>query len=134
MAHAAPPTRRQLRDFGLSLPVSAAILGLVVQWRFDAVGAGRIIWAVGAMVTAVYVLVPGVRRPIFMAMSAAGRPIELAVSFVVLAVVFGLVIVPVGLVLRVFRRDPLERGRSGRATYWHERQPEKDTSGYLKPF
>ncbi len=67
--------------------------------------------------TAVYVLLPRARRPIFVAMSAAGRPIEVVVSFAVLAVVFGLVIVPVALVFRAFRRDPLERWRTERASY-----------------
>jgi phosphatidylserine synthase len=134
MATKRPPTRRQLRNFGLTLPISALVLGLIVRWRFDSIVASRIIWVVGALVALSYALLPRVRRPIYSGMNAIGRPIELAISSVVVTLAFLLVITPVALVLRVFRHQPIDSIDPEQPTYWHDRQPESDVARYLKPF
>src|SRR5262249_49753320 len=119
MASKRPPTRRQLRNFGLTLPISVLVLGLIVRWRFDSVVASRIIWAVGALVTLGYALLPRVRRTIRSGVKAIGRPIEIAISFIVVTLAFLLVITPVALVLRVFRHQPIDIIDPDQPTYWH---------------
>ena len=127
------PTRRDLLVFGFVMPLVAALLGLLVDVRFDAPTAARVIWAVGAVLTIAYLVVPGWRRPIFLGWMYATYPLGWVVSHVALLVVFFLVIVPFGLVARLLRRDLLARRFDRSAlSYWTARTPTSDPRRYFR--
>ena len=74
------------------------------------------------MVPVVGWLAPSFMRLVFLGMSYAAWPIGFVVSHVVLAMVYYLVMTPIGLVMRLFGYDPMTRHRMGRWTScWVER-------------
>ena len=127
------PTRRDLLVFGFVMPLVAAVLGLLVAIRFDAVGAARVIWVVGAALTLSYIAIPPWRRPLFLGWMYATYPLGWVLSHVMLLVVFLLVIVPFGLVMRLARRDLIRRRFDRSApSYWIHREPVSDVRRYFR--
>ncbi len=127
------PTRRDLQVFGFVLPLVAAVLGLLVAFRFDAPGVARVMWAAGAVLTLSYVAIPAWRRPLFVGWMYATYPIGWVLSHVMLLVVFFLVIVPFGLVIRLARRDLLRRRFDRSApSYWTRRESVSDVRRYFR--
>ncbi|HYU40109.1 MAG TPA: SxtJ family membrane protein [Acidimicrobiia bacterium] len=127
------PTRRDLLVFGFVVPLVAAVIGLLVAVRFDAPGAARFIWVVGAALTLSYVAIPPWRRPLFLGWMYVTYPIGWVMSHVALLIVFFLVIVPFGLVIRLARRDLLHRRLDRSApSYWVRREPVSDVRRYFR--
>ncbi len=78
-------------------------------------------------------LAPGWARRLYIGWHLVTRTIERALTWLVLAVVFWLVITPAGLLRR--RGDTLfRRPRGGRDSYWQEVPPVKDPSRYYRQF
>lgn len=127
------PTRRDLVIFGFVMPLVAALLGVLVDFRFDAPTATWIIWAVGGALTLAYLVVPAWRRPIFLGWMYATYPLGWVLSHVALLIVFFIAIVPFGLVARLLRRDLLARrfDRSA-SSYWTARAPTSDLDRYFR--
>ena len=129
------PTSRDLRWFGLLLPLFVAVVGAIARWQFGTPDAARIIWSVGAALAAVYWVVPPFRRPILVAWMYAALPIGWTVSHVLMALVYFAVVMPIGLLSRVTRGDTLQRKlhRDAR-TYWIQRPCRSGTRRYLRQF
>ena len=91
--------------------------------------------ALGLVVVGVYFAFPGVRRWVFLGWMYAALPIGWAVSHLLLAIVFYLVITPIGLTMHLFRYDPMSRRIDRDAkTYWVRRDPESDMARYFRQF
>ena len=129
------PTRRDLRWFGLLLPLFIAVVGAIAQWQVGAPDAARMIWSIGAALTTVYWAVPPLRRPILVGWMYAALPIGWTVSHVLMAVVYFVVVTPIGLLSRLVRGDTLHRRLDREArSYWIERPRRSDTRRYLRQF
>lgn len=129
------PSARQLRWFGLLLAAFVALAGGLVQWRLGAPEAARAVWAAGAALTAVYAAVRPWRRFVWLGLSYAALPIGWTVSHLALAATYFLVLTPIGLALRPFRRDPLDRATDpSAASYWAARRPVRDVRRYFRQF
>ncbi|MCH7748918.1 MAG: hypothetical protein IH939_12575 [Acidobacteria bacterium] len=129
------PSRRDLLWFGLLLPVFFALVGVLVWRRTGALTSAAALWAVGGTLSALFALWPASRRRIYVGWMYAVYPIGWAVSHLLLGVVYFVVITPIGLALRLLRRDPLER-RFDRAapTYWVRHNPAGRIERYLRQF
>ena len=129
------PSRRDLLWFGLLLPVFFAIVGALVWRRTGSLAAGTAVWAVGGTVSALFALWPASRRRIYVGWMSAVYPIGWTVSHLLLGMVYFVVITPIGLALRILRRDPLERRFDGGATtYWVRHNPAGRIERYLRQF
>jgi MFS family permease len=129
------PSPRQLVVFGAMLPVSFAVLGLIVGHRLGFIGARNGLWVVGAVLTAAYLAAPRLRRPLYVGMSLASYPIGWLVSHVILLAVFLFVVTPVALLLRVFGHDPMHRRFDYSAqTYWVPHHPADHLRRYFQQF
>jgi hypothetical protein len=129
------PGRRELAVFAAVLPVTFALLGLIIRHRFGLTGARNGLWAAGAVLTAAYIAVPGLRRPIYVGMSRAVYPIGWLLSHVILLVVFLFVVTPVGLLLRVFGHDPMQRRFDpSMRSYWVPHRPADNPRRYFQQF
>ena len=134
------PDRAALRRFGRSLvigfPVIAAALMLSAHWQSGT-------WAnwpwfvgvVGAVVGIWCWALPALARPIYLVWYGLSAAIGLVVSNVLLIATYLLTITPIGLLLRLFGRDPLHR-RFDRAqtSYWENAQPTRDVTRYFSQF
>jgi hypothetical protein len=83
--------------------------------------------------------VPGLIHPplvrwVYVATSVVSFPIGWVVSHVLLALIFYLLITPLGILRRVFGRDALQLRRPTGETYWMEKKPVTDPARYLKQF
>lgn len=78
-------------------------------------------------------LYPRSIRPLFLGMSLAAWPIGIVVHELGLALMFYGVFVPLGVVLRLVGRDPLQRKfQSERDTYWQARAQTADPARYYR--
>ncbi len=133
------PDRRQLAIFGALLPLFFLISGALLRWRWGLAQGSRGWWIAGATIWMVYLLWPASRRHIYRGWMAGGGAVRWLVSQVTLAVVFFGVFAPIGLLLRLFRHDPLSRRATRDApTYWKDRAGDADgeppAERYLRPY
>ncbi len=128
-------SRRELLWFGPLFALFAGMVGGIVHWRFDAPQLAAWIGMIAGMVIVLHYLVPPLRRVIFMAWLGAVFPIGWLLSHALLGIVFYLVVFPIGLLLRLFRHDPLTRWLDQRVTsYWIARQPSSDPRKYFRQY
>ncbi len=128
-------TPRELRWFGLLLPIFVALAGAIARWRFEAPTAALGIWSAGGALAALYWVAPSLRRQILVGWMYAALPIGWTVSHLMMGVVYFAVVTPIGLVSRLVRGDTLHRAidRDTR-TYWTERPRRSGTRRYLRQF
>ena len=68
------PTPRDLRWFGLLLPLFVALVGAIARWQFDAPAAALGIWSAGGALAALYWAAPPLRRPILVGWNVGEVP------------------------------------------------------------
>ena len=129
------PSRRELLWFGGLLGGFLCLVGTVLYWRFHMDMTAYALWVAGPFVAALYYGIPPIRRPLYLAWMYAAFPIGWAVSHLLLAVVYYLVLTPTGLAFRLSGRQALPRRFDRNAkTYWVERRPVRDPARYFKQF
>jgi hypothetical protein len=129
------PPAEQLRSFGMLLAIFVALFGALVWWRTGRLETGTTIWIAGALLTAIYWLVPAIRRPIFVGWMYAAFPIGWTVSHLLMAAIYYGVITPIGWIMRVTGRDPLFRSFDRSAqTYWVPHARFGDISRYFRQY
>lgn len=112
---------RTLRSFGLTVGAVLIGIALIVLWRRDWTPEALVMWLGGAGVGLVIggLVVPAVLTPIYRMWMALALVLGFIMTYVVLTIVFYLLITPVGLVMRIFGRDPLNRSIDRSApSYW----------------
>ena len=129
------PTPRELQWFGVWLGVFVALAGVLAYWRFEAPLGARVFWMGGGALVAIYFAAPPLRRWIYLGWLYGVFPLGWTVSHALLAATYYLVVTPTGLLVRLFRGDPLDR-RPGRSqdSYWAARRPVRDVRRYLRQF
>ena len=128
------PSRRELKQFaGIWFPAFFALVGALVLYHTGSPIVAASISGSGVLLSVFGFFFPPLVRPIFVAWMCAAYPIGWAVSHLLLAIVFFLVITPIGWGLRVLRRDPLERefDRSA-STYWIPHKQARDSKQYFR--
>lgn len=126
------PTPRELRKFGVTMIVGFAILGGLAYWRdhptlalvFACIGAGAGLLGLTGTRLALLVYLP------WMAIAFVLGNI---MSRVLVAVFFFGLITPMGLVMRLFGRDKLQR-KNKRASYWDDLPRSTDRARYERQF
>jgi hypothetical protein len=129
------PSRRQLRQFGLIWLIFFGAIGAWTWYRGGAAGLVAALAGLAVIVPVVGWMVPKFMRIVYLAMSYAAWPIGFVVSHVILAIVYYLVITPIGLFNRLRGYDPMHRRFDPAAeTYWIPRQPVTDIARYYRQF
>jgi hypothetical protein len=130
------PTVKELRNFGTAALVMLTLLAAAWHWAGSL--PGRWTAALGAAGLVIFVVSRiSVRRvkPVYLALMGITWPIGWTVSFVITAVFYYGVLTPIGLVMRLFGRDPLRQDMDrGRKSYWVEHRPAESASRYFRQF
>jgi len=106
------PTRRDLRSYGILMAVVlGGISGLL--WYRGVAGVWPWTAGVAAAFLALGLIWPAPLKPVWAAWMLAVRVLGFVNTHLLLGLVFYLVFTPMGLVMRLVRRDPLERGGFG---------------------
>jgi carbamoyltransferase len=118
------PTAKELREFGLAAVVASIVLSILLYLLTDiSLKTYAIIIAVGIGAFFFSLISKSVTRRLYIAMQLAASPIGITVNIVLLSIVFFLLITPIGLVLRLFGRDELQRKIDRAAkSYWKKRK------------
>jgi len=128
------PSRRQLNQFGFIWLGFMALFGVVAWFKFSAPSVAVVLWVSAVLIPVVGWVVPAFMRLVFVGMSFAAWPIGFVVSHVVLAMVYYLVVTPIGLVMRMVGYDPMTRGSSGSETRWVPRSGNRQAESYFRQF
>ena len=129
------PSAKQLRWVGGLILLFFALIAAIAWWRFDARTVAYVLVAFGGVVCAVFYAVPQWRRAIYLGWMYAAYPIGWVISHILLAMVFYLVITPIGLIMRLLGKDPLQRDLDPDApTYWTRRPPAAEPQRYFRQF
>jgi hypothetical protein len=114
------PTGRQLRVFGVSGLLASLVAALVLCFVWGA----ALLWTVivlatGAVIFLCSLISPHISRILYIGLALVGMPIGFAVSFLLLAAFYFLLLTPLALVFKLIGRDMLclsWRGRVARAS------------------
>lgn len=128
------PTPRALRWFGLPFAVFFSVIGtLLYDAHEPRLSYG--VWVAASLVLGAYYALPRLRRPVYLGWMYAAFPLGWVVSHLVMAVVYYLVVTPVGLVSRLVRTDTLQRKRDDQAaSYWQRRSKREGSASYFRQF
>jgi hypothetical protein len=125
------PTGRQLLVFGAAWLVFLGSWGLVA-WIRGRNAAAEVLLALAAAVPLAGAVSRRILRIAYVALSYATYPVGFVVSYVVLALVYFIVLTPIGLVMRLLGHDPLLRTFDPAAkSYWIPRDKAKTVESYF---
>ena len=128
------PSRRDLIWFGLLLVVFFGLVGALVLWRAQSPIAARIIWSLGTILGIVYFAVRPLRHPLYIGWMSVFYPIGWTVSHLIMGIIFFLVLMPIGLLMRLWY-DPMQRQFEPEAlSYWVSYTSHDDTARYFRQF
>lgn len=126
------PSRTDLRWFGAVVLLFFVLVGGVCWWA-GATRAAQVLWGAGVLLAGLHYAIPPLRLPLYLGWMRAVRPIGLTVTRAVLALVFYGLITPLGVTMRLFRRDALALRRDpSRDSYWTPHDPGGDVDRYLR--
>jgi hypothetical protein len=138
------PSRNELKLFGFLALTGFAMLGAFIAWQqaflfFDLGPNARVtalvLCGIGIVSATFSLIRPGANRPLWVVMMVVAWPIGMAVSYVLMAVVFYGVFTPIGIMFRLIGRDPLCRGiERGAKSYWTPHEPVTDVKRYFRQF
>jgi ABC-type uncharacterized transport system permease subunit len=130
------PERRQLRLFaGLVFPLFCAWIAWLVHWRTGLDGLTLGLVGLGLVVAVAGNLWLPIARAAWLGTMYAVFPIGFVISHILLAIVYYLVITPIGLALRLAGKDPMTRRFDPQApSYWVSKEPQIDTERYFRQY
>ncbi len=130
------PTRRELNQFGFIWMGFVAFFGVVAFFKLHNPSLARGLWVAAVLVPVIGWVFPRFMRWVFLGMSYLAFPIGFLVSHVVLAVVYYLVLTPIGILTRLFGYDSMKRKFDPEAkSYWVERSAAAvDSKRYFRQF
>jgi hypothetical protein len=131
------PSARELRRFAaIWLPAFAAGAGTVALRRWGAPRIAVGIWAAGSLTSIGSLLKPSLARTVFLALSYITYPVGLCLSYGMLALVYFLVVTPLGLAMKLAGRDALRLRRQHDAeSYWSRiARTDEDVENYFRQF
>ena len=128
------PGRRELRQFAMLWLGFFALVGVYCLYGKGSLTAAAIFWGVAA-VGLVGCVQPGFLRPVYILWMALAMPIGWTISHLLLLAVYYLVLTPIGLLMRLFKYDPMNRQFDRTAkSYWEPHDPGADVARYFKQY
>ena len=128
------PSAKELVKFGATFLGGMAVIGLLYYFVFHNEPLAKGLWIAGGVVFALS-FIPPVARVLYIFWMGLGITMGLVTSPIILALVFLLLVTPVGLVFKLIQRDAMKRKMDkGAATYWEEYKETEDPATYVKQF
>ena len=125
------PSPKTLRQFGAVMIIGMGVIGGVVFWRgHHAVAYGM--WAFGLVSGAAGLTGTKIATPFYCVWMGLAYALGAIVSWAMLAVLFYLVITPMGLLMRLFGRDKLALRKPKADTCWCDSPPVSDAEHYQR--
>ncbi len=124
---------RQLRSFGITLGIAFLVVAGLLHWRDLP---GEIILAgLGALFLASGLAAPKQLRPLYKPWMALAIVLGFVMTRVLLTGIFVFLFIPIGLLMRLFGKDPLRRKLDPDAdTYWIPKEYDADAPERLERY
>jgi ABC-type uncharacterized transport system permease subunit len=130
------PSPSQLRRFAyIWFPLFLIFVASAVFRKTQSWAAVEVMGTAAAVAIILGCVRPALTKWIFIGMMYATYPIGWVVSHIVMALIYFLVFTPMGLVMRAFGRDPLNRSFDREVkSYWLLRSGARPATSYLRQF
>jgi len=130
------PGRKDLRIFGIAAMTATVILACLLHLKKDLpLQWALCIVAFGLTAFVSSLVLPKAARLIYVIMVALALPVGLVISTVLMAVLYYLLLTPLGLFFRLIGRDALEfKFDRTRESYWVKRRPPESLKRYFNQF
>lgn len=128
------PDAGELRRFAIAMLIGFFVLGALSAWKTKGIGTGSIVlWSIGVTL-AVAAFVPKLGRIAYLAVYLPTSIIGYVVSNVMLALMFFLVVTPLGFIIKLMGKDVLQQRRQKRETQWLPVKETKNEDSYYRQF
>jgi hypothetical protein len=121
-----PVTTRRLREFGLGAGGILLVLAIVLRWRGKPAPLVAALLTLSALFLLLGALAPTWLTPVFRGWMAFAGIIGRINTAVILTVTFFLILTPLGLMMKLLKRDPMARQMKA-GSYW--RKPRTHSRG-----
>jgi hypothetical protein len=130
------PSGPECRQFaGLWVPGFLLLVGALTWYRSGSLKAVIVLATAAILIAALGLLSASFGRALYLGWMYAAYPVGLTVSFLVMAIVYFVILTPVGLGMRLLGRRPLAlRYDRGANTYWTPRSPSTKIETYFRQF
>jgi len=109
----------ELKEFGVTMAAILIVIGDIALWRERPTAIYLL--GLGAALGALGLFKPDVLKPLQKAWMGLGVVLGFFVSRIIMAVLFYLIITPVGFIMKLFGKDILDqRIDKNKTSYWHE--------------
>jgi hypothetical protein len=124
-------TRADKRKFGLTVGAAFVVLAVLAAWRGHH-GVAVIPGALGASLVLLGLVAPGILGPTYRVWMAFGFTLSRITTPIILALMYFLVFLPVGILMRAFGRNPMVRPEAD--SYWISRPEHVRRSNLRRQF
>jgi hypothetical protein len=123
------------RDIRIVFLIFSAIF-VVFTWRYYPSILSYVLMGLTLLILPIVVFSPIILRPVFKLWLKVAHAIGWFNTQLLLSIVFILIFVPTGLVMRLLRKDPMKRKMLAEGTYWepYELEGLKDKNRYERQF
>jgi hypothetical protein len=130
------PTKKELRDFGIIALGAAFVISIFLfAAKSISIRVTSIILAIGLFIFLCSLVSLKLTRFIYLGLTLSTLPIGWCFSFIILAIFYFLILTPIGLLFRIFGRDPLCRKFDKEAeSYWINRRSDDNPDRYFRQF
>lgn len=126
---------RSLQLLGFLLPVGMGVIGRSPEYGAAPLTVATIVWFAGGLASVMIWATPSFARTVYIGWMRAAEPIGWTLTNVLLAIVFYLVVTPIGLVMWILGRDPMKRHLDPSAkTYWIKHHSPTNPDRYFQQF
>ncbi len=127
------PTRKQLWTFGVGFsPFTLVVVALFLR---NLPVAAVSVAASGLLVTLIFVCIAATRKPLYFGWIRLTYPIGWLVTHSILALGYYLLVTPLGCLLKLLRKDLLERTvEPERSSYWISDRARDDLDRYFRQY
>lgn len=126
--------KKGLRQFGFTFGgIIAGLFGLVIPWLFG-LNYPYWPWVVLAVFAAWALVVPTTIEPFYKLWMRFGLVLNFVMSRVILGIVFYLVVLPTGMIIRLKGRDPMNRRLDDHVESYRVEHESTNTNQMEKPF
>lgn len=129
------PNRKELRQFSIALIVATGLVGGLLWWKLGPNPWSQGLWIGGPIAGAIGLAIPIAIKPLFIVLSIVAFPIGIVIGTLALAIVYYLMITPIGLVFRLVGRDSMSRRFDPSASsYWIPRSVRQGSARHFQQF